>query len=190
MTFLTAAPDPTAFSAADVVAADALRGFLADGQTAMRWLVTGLCVDRRLGAAPANAARCVRRLCAELSAHLHVEEELLYPRLRDVAADSAALDRAEVVREILRDQLQRIAEAGPDEPQFAARVQVLADWLDRELVRERVQIHSQLPVLAAGGRELVLAMARRRDALLALAAAGHGPHFENEDADPVGRPPH
>lgn len=188
MMFFTPTSEPTPVATA--AAGDPLPGFLADGQTAMRWLITGLCVDRRFRTGDAQAARCVRRLCAELSAHLHVEEELLFPRLRDVARDTAALDRAEVVRDLLRDQLHHIAEAGPDEPQFAARVQVLGDWLDRELVRERVQVHSQLPALAADGPALVRAMARRRDALLALAAAGHGPHFENEDADPVGRPPH
>lgn len=168
---------------------DPLQRFLADGQTAMRWLLTGLSLDRRARRGCELRAAAVRRLSAELSAHLHVEEELLHPRLRDVIQDPAPLERAEVVRDLLRDQLQRLSKAGPDEPLFGARVQVLGDWLDCELGRERVQLHALLPVLPIDRRALANDMRRRLDALLAQAAQGHGPRFENEDADPVGLPP-
>jgi iron-sulfur cluster repair protein YtfE (RIC family) len=163
---------------------------LAGGQATVRWLLARLertCRkddhDREL-----RGTVC-RRLCTQLAAQMQVEEELAYPLLRDVAGAARVLDTMEVEHEYLRQMIERLVAMDAGEPYFAAHVEVLGEVFDAQLRREVEQLFPLLQRLHGDGGELAMRIAGRRDELLAEMAEGHGPRFENEDADPVGAPP-
>lgn len=161
---------------------------LEDGQATVRGLLNrhALMAPQRGTALRAGVAR---RLCAEMAVHLQVEAALLYPRLRDVLDNSAALDQAEVEHECMRALMERLMVMDANEPLFDASVTVLGELFDLHLQRQALQV---LPLLYSSGldlHQLGTRMMRCRDDLLAEMADGHGPRFENEEADPVGQPP-
>jgi hypothetical protein len=167
----------------------ALQGLL-DGQATVRWLLTRYAgLAARAPTSVAMRTGVARRVCAELAANIQVAEELLYPRLREQASCGELLDRAEVLHECLRDQMDRVMQMHASEPLFDARVRVLGALfeLHRSLTSKRVQ--ALLQSTAMPDDELGARMAQRHDELLAAVARGHGVHFENEEADPVGQPP-
>ncbi len=177
-----------------IVATDAVRRVLFDGHNGVRRQLArfALLADHH----EAQRAKVVRELCAELAGHLQVEEELLHPRLRDSLRDSLRdthlVDEAEVEHDCLRDQMERLMAMAPDDPQYTARVMVLAEYFELHLQREQDQMHPLLRRCGLNSRELGDAMTRRRDELLAERAACPGQlrlRPENEDADPVGAPP-
>ena len=167
---------------------DALR-VLKDSQAVVDELVARCAPPRGRQAVPDPAHACaVRSLCSELAAHLHIEEALLYPSLREHGADGDTIDQAEVEHECLRDLMDRLVDMHPDDPLFEARVRVLVEIFDLHLQRERQQLRAlqqRLDLPALDRR-----MQARRDELLAD-RSGRQPRlrFENEDADPVGEPP-
>jgi hypothetical protein len=167
----------------------ALQGLL-DGQATVRWLLTRYAgLAARAPTSVAMRTGVARRVCAELAANIQVAEELLYPRLREQASCGELLDRAEVLHECLRDQMDRVMQMHASEPLFDARVRVLGALfeLHRSLTSKRVQ--ALLQTASMPDDELGARMAQRHDELLAAVTRGHGVHFENEEADPVGQPP-
>lgn len=162
---------------------------LEEGRAVMHGLLSRYAQSRRSDAAPPEDRRAlVQRLCTELAAYMHVQEELIYPRLREQALDGAPIDRSEIEHECLRDLMERLMDSPADEPLFDARVTVLAEIFSAHAGRERVQL---LPLLqAVDGQALGRQVADRRAALLAeMADRPHALRIENEEADPVGEPP-
>jgi hypothetical protein len=162
---------------------------LANAHTTVRWLLGRLALMCQQKDLSAQARRVVaRRLCSELIAQMQAEEELLFPRLRDVIADSRMLDTAEVEHECLRQLIERLLGMEPDDPLFEARVAVIGEFFEVQLQRELSEIFPLLRRLRVDGGALGAQISERRDALLAEMVDGHSVHFENEDADPVGAP--
>ncbi len=173
-----------------VVATDAVRRLMYDSQATVRRLLARFALMRTEPAA--LRANVVRLLCAELAVHLQVQEELLYPELRDQLRDSRPIDEAEVEHECLREQMEALIDLAPNDPQYDARVMVVAELFELSLQREQAQLHPLLRRCGLDSRDLGASMARRRDELLADLAARPGDLLlrpENEDADPVGAPP-
>lgn len=145
-------------------------------------------LQRSDATAPAACRDLVQQLCRELAVYMHVQEELLYPKLREQVSDSSPIDRSEIENECLRDLMQRLMGVAADEPLFDARITVLAEIFSAHAGRERVQLQPLLQAL--DGRHLGRQVADRRNALLAeLAERPHTLRIENEEADPVGEPP-
>lgn len=167
---------------------DALR-LQRDSQAVVDELLARCAPPRGTRSAPDPAYACaVHRLCGKLAAHLHVEETLLYPMLREHGAAGDAIDQAEVEHDCLRDLMDRLVDMHPDEPLFEARVRVLVEIFDLHLQRERLQLRPllhRLDLPSLDQRMLAL-----RDELLAEPSSQQPRlRFENEDADPVGEPP-
>ena len=125
---------------------------LEDGQAMVRYLLARYALlDPLHGAGPVLRAGVARRLCAELAAHMHVEEELLYPKLRAVLEDCSPLDQAEVEHECLRELMDRLMEMDGQDPMFDASVIVLGEIFDMHLQRESQQV---FPLLQRSGLDL------------------------------------
>lgn len=129
----------------------------------------------------------VRRLCAELVAHMHMQEELLYPRLRTLVDDTLPIDQSEAEHQCLRALIERLVQMDSVDPMFDARLQVLAEIFDLHQRREAREVY---PLMQGRSlRNLAQAMQCRREELLLAVQAGDAPEPENEEADPVGEPP-
>jgi hypothetical protein len=147
-------------------------------------------LQRSPGFGPRARRALADELCAELAVHLHIEEELFYPALRDAgAAGDTELALAEVEHECLRSMLSRVQSMSPDEPLFDARIGVISEMFDLHLHREVAEMY---PLARRSDIDLALlgeALQLRRDELLEQVENGMGIHFENEGNDPVGLPP-
>lgn len=136
----------------------------------------------RSGGARAIAARTglARRLCAELAVQLQIEEELLYPELRESLPDPAPVDQAEVENACMRALVERLIEMSPTDPSFDARVVVLGELLERHLARAARELYPLAMRVPLDPRTLGLALVQRRDELLADLADGHVVPLDSE----------
>lgn len=81
--------------------------------------------------------RLVDSACSALMIHAQLEEEVLYPALRNAQGETVPLREAEArhaAAAVLLDELERTA---PDEPFYDARFEALGDWLRRHAAEER-----------------------------------------------------
>lgn len=162
---------------------------LLQGQHAVRRLLRRQADLRNGDAAGADDTRrhLVRRLCTELVVHMHVQEELLYPRLRRLVDDTLPIDQSEAEHQCLRDLAERLVAMAPSDPLFEARLQVLAEIFDLHVRREVREVYPLMQGRAL--RNLGQALQCRRDELLMAVDLRDGTPPENEEADPVGEPP-
>lgn len=171
--------------------AEAVLELLVSGQSTVRCLLAryrALC-ERRLPGTENQRGGLARRLCAELAVQLAVEDQVFYPALRAAMHDGSLIDVAEVEHECLRELTSRVVEMAPDDPLFDARVLVIGELFELHLAREAHELHPAAMRSPLDFHDIAMQLMQRRDDLLAELADGHGPHFENEEADPVGEPP-
>ncbi len=116
------------------------------------------------------------RICRELTVHAQVEEELLYPRLRAVTRESAALDEAEVEHQTMKDLIAQLQVMDAADEAFDARVKVLGEYVDHHVKEERGEIFTR----ARAARRLDLVALREE-----IAARKEALEAELEEAMPT-----
>jgi hemerythrin superfamily protein len=81
----------------------------------------------------------VQQIIKELTAHAKVEEELVYPAVREVDSEAEDLiDEADTEHHVVKFLLSELSEMEADDDHFDAKVTVLA-----ELVRKHVQVEEK-----------------------------------------------
>jgi len=88
--------------------------------------------------APADERKTIAdEICAALTVHATVEEEIFYPAMRDAADDAEdELDEAEVEHASVKDLIAQIEEMDPDEDLYDAKVKVLGEYVDHHVKEE------------------------------------------------------
>lgn len=114
------------------------------------------------------------QICAMLTAHATVEEELFYPAAREVLGeDEDLVDEADVEHATAKDLITQIEAGTPDDPLYDARVKVLGEYIDHHVKEEEGEIFPKVRKsdmdLDALGEE----MAARRAELLGQDADPH-----------------
>jgi hemerythrin-like domain-containing protein len=111
------------------------------------------------------------RICAELTVHASVEEEILYPALREALKDTALVAEAEVEHAGAKDLIAQIEAADAVDEMFDAKVKVLGENIDHHVKEERTQM---FPKARATSLDLVAMrrqVAKRKEELRAELAA-------------------
>ncbi|MES2786075.1 MAG: hemerythrin domain-containing protein [Pseudomonadota bacterium] len=111
------------------------------------------------------------RICAELTMHATVEEEILYPALRAELKDTMLLAEAEVEHAGAKDLIAQIESAGEVNEMFDAKVLVLGENIDHHVKEERTEM---FPKARATSLDLVAMrkqVAKRKEELRAELAA-------------------
>ena len=80
-----------------------------------------------------------RQICAELTVHAQIEEEIFYPAVREAIKDTDLIDEAAVEHQSAKDLIAQI-EAGAADDMFDARVRVLGEYVDHHVKEERNEI--------------------------------------------------
>lgn len=131
------------------------------------------------------------RICMELTVHGQIEEEIFYPAVRAAIGDDALVDQAEVEHASARELIAEISAMTPVDDQFDAKVIVLGKHIDAHVEEEHGKIFPKAKKakvdLKAVGARLASRKAKLMEEYHAMASGGE-PH-EDENADPVGRPP-
>ncbi|SEB26403.1 hemerythrin domain-containing protein [Variovorax sp. YR216] len=107
-------------------------------------------------------------ICAELSVHARIEEEIFYPALREALRETDLVDEAEVEHATAKDLIAQIQEAAEVDDMFDAKVTVLGEYIDHHVKEERNEMF--VKARAAHGLDLVAMreeLAARKEELMA-----------------------
>lgn len=89
----------------------------------------------------AKRSAIAQEVCAALTVHATVEEELFYPAVRS-AADAAQpqLDEAEVEHASVKELIDQIQDMEPDDDLFDAKMKVLGEYVDHHAKEEEAEM--------------------------------------------------
>ena len=76
------------------------------------------------------------RICAMLTVHATIEEEIFYPAAREAEVEDDLLDEAEVEHATAKDLIAQIQGIGPDDDLYDAKVTVLGEYIDHHVQEE------------------------------------------------------
>jgi hemerythrin superfamily protein len=82
-------------------------------------------------------AQLVERICDDLELHARVEEELFYPSLREVFADTELLDEAAVEHDAAKALIDQLRGMKPGDARYDATVTVLGEYVKHHVKEEQ-----------------------------------------------------
>ena len=98
---------------------------------------TVLCEDQAL----ADDRRVLAlKICAALTVHTQIEEEIFYPAVRDVIGDDALMQEALQEHAQAKDTITQIKKMDADDMAYDAAVKKLGKLIDAHVLEEREQI--------------------------------------------------
>ena len=80
------------------------------------------------------------RICAMLTVHATIEEEIFYPAAREAEVESDLLDEAEVEHASAKDLIAQIQSMSPDDELYDAKVSVLGEYVEHHVQEEEGQM--------------------------------------------------
>jgi hemerythrin-like domain-containing protein len=107
------------------------------------------------------------RLCALLTVHAMIEEELFYPSARDALDEQDLLDEAEVEHDTAKDLISQIQEMDPDEDLYDAKITVLGEYVEHHVKEEEGELFPLLKKSELDLEELGQELQERKQQLLA-----------------------
>ena len=126
-----------------------------------------------------------RTLCEqvvdELRTHTRIEEEVLYPYLREATAREDLFQEASIEHETAKDLLEQLPKEELGSPRFKAVVRVLSDYIEHHVQEEESEIFPQIEQTGVDLRALGEALQQSRDGTLETSA------FDAEGDDDVDR---
>ena len=130
------------------------------------------------GAPAADRQLLAARICAALSVHTQIEEEIFYPAVREATGDDALLDHAEQEHQEAKDLIARIGGMSPADEGYDDCVKQLADAVMAHVMEERERVFLEARYSPLNLRELAVTLYERKQEL--TAAAGGEPELPAE----------
>ena len=81
-------------------------------------------------------AELVQRICAELTIHATIEEEIFYPAVREGIDDEDLMDEADVEHASAKDLIAQLESASPGDDHYDAKVTVLGEMIEHHVKEE------------------------------------------------------
>jgi hemerythrin superfamily protein len=106
-------------------------------------------------------------ICAMLTAHSTIEEEIFYPAARDAGVEGDLLDEAEVEHAAAKDLIEQIRSMSPDDELYDAKVKVLGEYVDHHVDEEEGELFPQCRTAGMDLAGLAATLAERKAELLA-----------------------
>jgi hemerythrin superfamily protein len=114
----------------------------------------------------AQKAELARQICAMLTVHATIEEEIFYPAARAALKEQDLLDEAEVEHASAKELIAQIEGASPDSALYDAKVKVLGEYIRHHVKEEQDEM---FPKVRRTRLDLVLvgeALASRKQELM------------------------
>ncbi len=83
-------------------------------------------------------------ICAELTVHTTIEEEIFYPAAREALADEELFDEADVEHASAKDLIAQIEEGSPDDEKWNAKVKVLGEYIAHHVQEEHNEMFPKI----------------------------------------------
>lgn len=133
-------------------------------------------------------AQIVQQVIAELTVHAALEEELLYPAVRNVIADEALIDEAEVEHETMHTLIEQLRGLEPADEKYTARFTVLCEYVLHHVKEEESEMFPQIERVRLDWEGLAAEVTARREELMAEAGiASESDEEAGEDAAATAR---
>ena len=110
----------------------------------------------------------VAEICTELSVHMQIEEEILYPAVKAALKDKLLVPEATVEHNGIKDLIAQLEGIEPDGEMYDAKVKVLSEYVEHHVDEEQDEMFPKAK--AATSLDLVelgAQMAARKTDLLA-----------------------
>ena len=108
------------------------------------------------------------QICAALTVHTQIEEEILYPAAREVLTkDEDMVDEAYVEHASAKNLIAQIKDADHDEPMYDAKVKVLGELIDHHVQEEETEFFPKLRKTSLDLDALGAQLAERKTRLMA-----------------------
>lgn len=111
------------------------------------------------------------RICVELAIHARLEQELVYPALRQALSDDDTMDDADARHDSLRELAGQVLATDAGDPLYDARMAVLADYALRHFREEEMQLFSRARAAGIDLAQMGCALAVRKDELVSVSDA-------------------
>jgi hemerythrin superfamily protein len=82
-------------------------------------------------------AGCVEQICAALTVHATIEEEIFYPAAREVLEEEDLLDEAEVEHDGIKGLVADLEGMSPEDDLYDAKVTVLGEYVKHHVREEQ-----------------------------------------------------
>jgi hemerythrin superfamily protein len=106
-------------------------------------------------------------ICAMLTVHATIEEEIFYPAAREAEVDDDLLDEAAVEHASAKDLIAQIQSMGPDDDLYDAKVTVLGEYINHHVQEEEGEMFPKCRRAKMDLAELATALAQRKAELMA-----------------------
>ena len=105
-------------------------------------------------------------ICAELTVHTQVEEEIFYPAARDILDEENIVDEAVVEHASAKDLIAQLADMSPDDDLYDATIKVLSELIEHHVEEEEDEMFPKLKKAKLDTAELGPRMAERKEELV------------------------
>lgn len=133
-------------------------------------LVSDLFAEYETARTASKKMQLVARICAELSVHAQVEEEIFYPAVKAALKDKELVPEATVEHATLKDLIAQIENVQPDGEMFDAKVKVLSEYVKHHVKEEQNEMFPQARATKLDMVELGAQLLSRKDELMAMRA--------------------
>lgn len=111
--------------------------------------------------------RLVSQICAELTMHAQIEEEIFYPAVKRALNDEALVPEAIVEHATLRALVSQVEGIEPDGEMFDAKINVLAEYVQHHVREEQTEMFRKAQVTELDMEELGKRLAVRKAEIVA-----------------------
>ncbi|MEP7208683.1 MAG: hemerythrin domain-containing protein [Casimicrobiaceae bacterium] len=119
----------------------------------------------------ATKKKLAQQICAELTIHTQIEEEIFYPAVREAIDDDDLMDEADVEHASAKDLIAQIEGMEPDESHYDAKVKVLGEEVAHHIEEEQDEMFKKVRQTKIDTKALGEQMAQRKEELKAAAEA-------------------
>jgi hemerythrin superfamily protein len=117
----------------------------------------------------AERGELAAQICAMLTVHATIEEEIFYPAARAAEVDADLLDEANVEHASAKDLISQIESMSPDDELYDAKVSVLGEYIDHHVQEEEGEMFPKCRKSEMDLAALAEALAERKSELMAEA---------------------
>jgi hemerythrin-like domain-containing protein len=82
----------------------------------------------------------VKQACAELKVHTQVENEIVYPAIREVIEDDDLMDEALVEHEAAEELIAQLEQLEPGDEMYDAKFTVLGEYVNHHIAEEQKEM--------------------------------------------------
>ena len=123
------------------------------------------------------------QICAMLTVHAQIEEEVFYPAAREALKEPDLIDEATVEHASVKELIAQLQDGDPSDELYDARVKVLGEYVDHHVKEEEGELFAQARRAKLDMEALGQKLMERKTALMAeLGLAEEGEEVEEEVA--------